>query len=127
MKPVIAEDVARQEIAEWAEFFESDLGEAEIQGLLPAVKRGRITLDTEAEAFKVRLKSPIELENKPSLEYLIVREPTTGEIQKAGNIKDEMKLVVSLLSTITGHPVGIINRMKQRDLMVLSGIFGFFG
>ena len=51
MKTVIAEEQARKEIAEWADFFEAELSEESILSLLPSVERGRIILDEESEQF----------------------------------------------------------------------------
>ena len=44
MKTVIAEEQARKEIAEWAEFFEAELSEESILSLLPSVMRGGLFL-----------------------------------------------------------------------------------
>lgn len=127
MKENIAEEQARKEIAEWAEFFEAELTEDSIKSLLPAVKRGRILLDEDSQKFMVTLRSPIKLENGEMLEMLEMREPTGGELQEANKKHNEMELLMWLFAELSGQPIGLIKRIGQRDILTLSAVYDFFG
>jgi hypothetical protein len=127
MKTVIAEDQARAEIELWCEHFEVELAELEIKALLPAVMRGRVVFDEDKDSFTITLKSPIELENGNLVRDITLREPTAGELQEANKNKaDEMTLAIKLYSKLSGYPLGVIQRMKQKDLIVAGEFFGSF-
>ena len=127
MKTVIAEDQARAEIELWCEHFEVELTELEIKALLPTVRRGRVIFNDEKDSFTITLKSPIELENSQLVTELNLREPTAGELQDANKNKaDELTLAIRLYSTLSGKPLGVIRRLKQKDLIVVGEFFGSF-
>jgi hypothetical protein len=126
MKTIIAEEVAREEIALWQEALETELSEDEIQAMLPTIMRGRVIFDEQKESFKITLRSPIQLENGSSVDFLEIREPTAEELENANKVKDEMAMSMRLFQALSGHPIGVIRRMKQRDMIALSSIFVFF-
>jgi hypothetical protein len=125
MKPVIAEDAARAEIDGWAEYFEVDDTSDIIDSVLPAVMRGRITLDDDGR-FRQKLRSPVELQNGETLTELVISEPTTEQMRNASKVKDEFGQTIKLLSIVTGHAEGVINRLGTKDLTVAGGLLGFF-
>ena len=127
MKTVIADDVARKEIASWAEWAEVELAELEVKQFLPAAMRGRITLNEETGVFTVRLRTPIKMENGETVDHLDLREPTATEMKRAAKAGGEFDTAIHILSIITGLPVGIIGRIGTKDLNVLAAIIGFFG
>jgi len=126
MKPNIAEEVAREEILLWQEALETELTETEIQAMLPTVTRGRVIFDELKESFKITLRSPILLENGNSVDFLEIREPTAEELENANKVKDEMAMSMRLFATLSGHPLGVIRRMKQKDMIAISSVFVFF-
>lgn len=126
MKPIIAEEQARAEIALWEECLETELTETEIQDMLPVVMRGRVVFNEESESFKITLRKPIELENGKTVEFLEIREPTAEELEDAGKVKDELAMSMRLFAKLSGHPLGVVRRMKQRDMLSISSIFVFF-
>ena len=126
MKPIIAEDQAREEIILWQEALETDLSETEIQAMLPTIMRGRVVFDELKESFKITLRSPILLENGNSVDFLEIREPTAEELENANKVKDEMAMSMRLFATLSGHPLGVIRRMKQKDMIAISSVFVFF-
>ena len=126
MKPNIAEEVAREEILLWQEALETELTETEIQAMLPTVTRGRVVFDELKESFKITLRSPIILENGNSVDFLEIREPTAEELENANKVKDEMAMSMRLFATLSGHPLGVIRRMKQKDMIAISSVFVFF-
>ena len=126
MKPNIAEEVAREEILLWQEALETELTETEIQAMLPTVTRGRVVFDELKESFKITLRSPIILENGNSVDFLEIREPTAEELENANKVKDEMAMSMRLFATLSGQPLGVVRRMKQRDMIAISSVFVFF-
>ncbi len=126
MKTVIAEEVAREEIALWCEALETDLSETEIQAMLPTVMRGRVLFSEEKEEFKITLRSPIHLENGTIVDFLEIREPTAEELENANKVNDAMSASMRLFAKLSGQPLGVVRRMKQRDMIALSSIFVFF-
>jgi len=127
MKTVIAEEQARVESDLWCEHFEVELAELEIKALLPTVMRGRVVFNDEDDSFTITLKSPIELDNGSTIKDITLREPTAGELQEANKNKaDEMTLAIKLYSKLSGHPMGVIQRLKQKDLIVTGEFFGSF-
>ena len=126
MKPIIAEEQAREEILLWQEALETELTETEIQAMLPTVTRGRVIFDELKESFKITLRSPILLENGNSVDFLEIREPTAEELENANKVKDEMAMSMRLFATLSSHPLGVIRRMKQKDMIAISSVFVFF-
>lgn len=127
MKTVIAEEQARKEIAEWADFFEAELTEDDIKTLLPAVMRGRVVFEEDSETFIIDLKSPITLKTGEEITQFTMREPETKELQDSEKYKNDMAKTVFLYSALSGQPLGVVQRLKQRDFITLSGVFSFFG
>jgi len=127
METVIAEEQARKEISEWSEFFEAELSEEDIKTLLPSVMRGRIILDEDSEQFIISLRSPIKLQNGEKVTEVILREPMAGELQEAAKGKTDMDMAMNMYAKLSGQPLGVIQRLKQRDMIAFSGVFSFFG
>ena len=127
MKADVCEEQARLEIAEWAEFFEAELSEDSVLSLLPSVMRGRVVLDEESEQFIISLRSPIKQKNGEVITEVTMREPEAGELQDAGKFKNDMDIALNMYSKLTGLALGIIQRLRQRDLIAISGVFDFFG
>ncbi len=126
MKTIIAEEVAREEILLWQEALETELTETEIQAILPTIMRGRVVFDELKESFKITLRSPIQLDNGNTIDFLEIREPTAEELEDANKVKDEMAMSMRLYAKLSGQPLGVVRRMKQRDMIAISGIFIFF-
>ena len=126
MNTVISKDAALEEIENWADWFETEIDEDAVETLLPAVMRGRITFDQESEKFTIRLRSPITLENGEKVESVTMREPIGKELMYDKKRTDDMAFALRMYSKLSGQPLGVIERLKERDLVTLSGILGFF-
>ena len=124
MKEVIAREVALQMIKDWADELEATVEPSD--RLIRAIMSGR--LDKTDAGFSYRLLVPVSLDNGQSVDSLTVTEPTADQLQSAskGN-RDAMHIVIHTLSSITGHPVAVINRLKTRDLTLVSEVLDFFG
>jgi len=126
MKDVISEEAAREEILLWQDALEAEVTETEIQAMLPTIMRGRVVFDEEKETFRVTLRKPIALENGGEVNYLDIREPDAEELENANKVKDEMAMTMRLFAKLSGQPLGVIRRMKQRDMISIASIFVFF-
>jgi len=120
---VMAEEVAREEIARWQDQFSTELEEISPK-LLRAVKQGRINL--EGSVFKVKLLAPLQLENGQVIGSLEIREPTAAIVRQSGKGGSEADLTMRVLSAVTGQPLGVLDRLGSRDLAVIGELMSFF-
>jgi hypothetical protein len=124
-KEVMSEEVVLEEIKRWSE----SLGQeppAPSRKLLRAAMCGRIVFDEAQQVFTVKLLRPVQLENGELVDSLTIREPSSGQIRQAAQGKGEIEVTMRLLSAVTGQPVGVLDRVVQRDLLILSEAFSFF-
>ena len=128
MSEIVCRESAESEVQLWAEHFGVTLDLPDRERIVRAVMDGRLSFDDVAETFIYRLRKPVTLENGDTLSELRINEPSTGKIRDANKItKDEFEVSVRLLSYVTGHPLGIIDRICMRDLTTTGTLFGFFG
>lgn len=119
-------DEAQEAIQLWRE----QLGTSQ-QGypehLLRAVVDGRLVFEEENEKFTYILRKPIELENGESVTELTIQEPTAEQLKQSYKTgSNEMEQTLRLLSAITGRPLGLLQRIRQRDLIVIGEVLSFF-
>ncbi len=123
---VIAEEVAREQLEKMITAFGADLDPENKHSLLRAISAGRLDFDETEESFTIMLVKPIQLENGETVETLIITEPDFSQVQKASKSKNEIDQTLFLLSSITGHPAGVIGRLKMRDLTLCGTVLSFF-
>ena len=122
---VIAREAAEEMIKLWCDELDTDNQPQEV--FVKAVMQGRVDFDESDEVFTVTLKKPIAQENGEYITSIKISEPTAGQIQESSKgTKDDFVMTIRLLSKVSGKPVGIIDRLKKRDLEVLGEAFGFF-
>lgn len=127
-EPVVAREPAEIEVALWADQLGVELNPAIRDPIVRALMAGRLAFDSTTEEFTYRLRKPIALENGKSIEVFGIREPNAGQIRDSSRTtKDETEQSLRLLSFITGQPLGVIERIGQKDLMVAGSLFAFFG
>jgi len=112
------------------ERIESDL-ESQIpadsrETVIRALRSGRLEWDSAEQQFLYRLKRAVELDNGDRIEVLELTEPTTLQLKKAQQMKNEFEMTARLISYMAGQPAGYIDRLGMRDLQVLGVIVGFF-
>jgi hypothetical protein len=124
MKEVIAREVALQMLKDWADELEASVQHSE--RLLRAIMSGR--LDKTDAGFSYRLLVPVSLDNGQNVDSLNVTEPTADQLREAskGN-RDDMDTTIRVISSITGQPIAVINRLKTRDLTTIGEVLDFFG
>lgn len=126
MKYPIARDVAEKEIDRMAELFEIDLEEDSRETLVKSYMAGRISFDDAKEEVTLIFRKPIEQENGEQLNEIKLHEPTVSQMRDAAKVKDEFEQTLRLISYISGISLGVLNRMKQKDLIVAGLLLSFF-
>ena len=125
-EPKIAREVAEAEVRRWAEAVENPEGVTE--SLVRAVIGGRLTFDEQAEKFTVSLKYPVSMENGDTLKELTIVQPTSGlyrDCTKGG--RDGVDATLRIVSGVSGRALGLVERVKKGDLMVVMDCLNFFG
>lgn len=122
-EPVIAREVAEGMIAEWAHTLDTDTPDA--PHCLRAIMAGR--LDFDGSRFRYSLAAPVTLDSGERFDSLELAEPTGAILRDASRGKrDQMETTFHTLSLMTGKPVGLIERLKMRDLNALGEMLAFF-
>jgi len=123
-EPVIAREVAESMVALWAARL--DVDEPPSAHVLRAIMSGR--LDYSDAGFRLRLSAPVELDSGAKLDEVTIREPSGRELRETSRSnRDEMDTTLRLLAELSGQPLGVVERIKMRDLTVLGELLGFFG
>ncbi len=125
-EPVIAREVAEAEVKKWIEILGSDQPD---EVVTEALMEGRIVFDEKAETFLMSLRSPIALDNGSTIRDLRLAEPTALQLKDASKAtKEEMEITIRLLAYVSGIEggVGVMQRLKQRDLLLAGALLGFF-
>lgn len=131
---LLSEDEARALVDSWrlAEDCDADFDAA----FLRQVQRQCVAYDPQSRTMSVRLREALRLENGDSLEVLTLRRITAGELKqaqkgrlnsdRAGAVAVDIEIVYRLISTVTGVPLGVIDRLDSRDLATLAAALSFF-
>lgn len=127
MKQVIDKQTAQGFLDDWMDSLGYSLDEGtEKEKIMQAIQEGRLDFDAETEEFSYTLRKPIILENGQTVTQVKIYEPEALAVQSAGKLKNEMEMTIRLLSSITGQPLGVINRLKLRDMTLMGYLIGFF-
>ena len=125
-EPAIAREVAEGMVADWAATLGAELAPESERAVVRLVMAGRI--DFDGDAFTVRLAAPLKLENGETIAALKLAEPTAGQLRDAAKGKrDDIDTALRLISALSGQPVGVVERIKERDFLAVSEVLGFFG
>ena len=126
MADKICREAAEEEVQGWCERFEVTPDLETREKIVRALMAGRIMYDGKEESFTVHLRKPIQLANGQTIDSLRLIEPNAGQIREANKVKDELEMVLRLLSSVTDHPLGVLDRLRQKDLVLVGGVFNFF-
>jgi len=58
---------------------------------------------------------------------ITLTEPTAGQLVKSSKAGNNLEQLVSLINLNAAVPLGVVERMKQRDLNACDRFFGRFG
>ncbi len=125
-KEVIGREPAEAEVKSWEGFYDVSLDPDTSEKLIRVVQSGRLSLDEGTLTFTLKLRTPIQLENGKAVGELSIREPTTAEVRGVDKIAGEIEQVIRILSAVTGQPLGVIGRLKLKELTICGGLFNFF-
>ena len=121
----IATDAAAVELKLFEEEFDVDLEPDQKRAVLKSITRGALIYD--AGKFVLQLIVPIEQENGKAITEITIAEPDVGQIKAAEVRGDELATTLKLISAVSGIPLGLLDRMKSRDITAAGSVFGFFG
>lgn len=127
----IAKDAALAELEAYRAHFgfdDSEINEETHKGLVRAIVQGRVVFDPQTEVFTYTLRHPVEQQNGPTIDSLTIREPDSLELSKANKGKpEEMEMIQRLVSSVSGQPLYVAQRIKQADVTAIGSLFAFFG
>ena len=141
-EPKIAAEVAAAEYARMVEALDGNDGDAVREAMVGAIMAGRLSLDGEALVYT--LARPVEHEtgggstdrvtlpepNNEDLEY--VNRGMKVQTSKGGedvyvDMGDLYVKARRMITRVGKLPLGIVQRIKRRDMAVLGEICNFFG
>jgi len=122
----LSDDVARAELDRIAKDLEITIEPDMSEGVLRALKAGRLEWDSADQVFTVQLINPVVLDNGETISILTMSEPNALQLKKAQAISDVFEQSLRLVASCTDQPIGYIERLKIRDLNLLGALVGFF-
>ena len=124
---VVAPQAAEEILGRWQEVLDVEL-DADTQGVLvKAIRSGRLDFNEDTEEFTIILRKPIELQNGDTIEKLTLSEPSGEQIGAASKSADTFQQTLKIIASLSGQPLGVVNRLKMRDLNLAGSVISFFG
>ena len=127
MDHVVSAEDAEIKLTEIEDYFETKLDEENRSRILKAIIAGRLSFDEDAEIFNIILKSPIKLDNGDVISSLKLEQATVAQIERASRKGGDFEQMISIVSSISGQPISVIDRIKQRDILIIAAVLSFFG
>ena len=121
----IADEVASKELDDIIAEYDAEIAADQRGVLLRAIKRGGLTYSDGV--FTLHLLVPIEQENGKTIDEITITEPSVGQLKTATVAGDELATTVKMISAVTGVALGLVDRMRSRDVTTAGSVFGFFG
>lgn len=118
-------DAAQDELSRIEDSLDVAIPDEARQAVLRALSSGRLSWDEAEQEFTLTLRKPIDA-GSVTVTDIVVREPNAGEMTKANRVQDAFDQTIKLLSYVTGQPMGYIERIGSRDLVLLGTLIGFF-
>ncbi len=127
MNEVMSQEVAAEEIKSWASALDVDLAGKDdfLEIVTKSLMRGKIAFSEDEETFDFTLRKPLQLDNGESLASIKLRELTAGQTQSA-NKADKIATMLAMISAMSKQPLGVIRRIKQRDINTMAAVFALF-
>lgn len=94
--------------------------------IISALSSGR--LEYTDGVFTLKLLSPVQAGNK-EIGMLTITEPDGAQLRSMSEVKksnDDVGKGMSVLGSVTGVGLPVINKLKSRDLMVAIEVIGLF-
>ena len=125
-EPVVAREVAEKEVQDWCDQLGSEPDLGTIDNIVRAVMAGRASFHSEKEEFSYKLRRPLSLDNGESVDSITFGEPNARQLGDANKTKNEVDQGLRLLSSVSGMALGVLERMKQRDIITTGELISFF-
>lgn len=109
-------------------FNDSEKDEATKERLVNAIASGRLEFSPDTGDFLLKLLSPVEAGSK-EVGSLTICEPDGVQLRAMSEVKksnDDVGKGMSVLGSVTGLGLPVINKLKSRDLMVAIEVIGLF-
>jgi hypothetical protein len=136
-EPKMVREAAEAELNSWCESLGVKVNNEDREKLLSALMFGRIIFDPKTEEFLYSLRTSVKLENGEMLTSVKIADITAKEFadayktikMSAGDrtASVSMDSVLMQLSAASGLPLGVVQRIKNRDFTVLQVLSSFFG
>lgn len=121
----VATEVVEAMIVSAEDYYRTHLNPDDRLALLTAGEDGR--LDIEDGIITIHLLRPVELSSGTKVASITLDEPTAQQIASATSVKGgEVDQMLRLISAISGQAIGVIERIKSRDLRVIGAAANFF-
>ena len=133
------EETAKHELRKIDEFFDAEYGvDSEI--IIEHIKKGMVYLDEDQDRVIYKLLSPIEQKNGEILTEIKLQALNLSDIMAIGrqlsmkgNSKEEFQISITydlertytILKKSGNLPIGLLDRLKKKDLRVLSEVLDF--
>ena len=126
VKEMMTEAQAKEAVTKCKGYFGSTLDEESENAVIRGFMAGLVEFNETNEKFTVYLRKPITLENGEVIDKLSIQEPTADQVRMAGRTQDPFGQAVDILGYVSGWPVGILNRLKMRDISLAGSVLAFF-
>lgn len=138
---VVAKPEAMEELERIDEFFDAEYEESNNLVLLPHIMAGKLHLDENQKKVIYQLLKPIELANGDTLSELKLSALDLDGIIKVGKslpplkgrqdgsfdipVSYDYERTVKTLTKCSTQPLGVLNRLKKRDINILKELLDF--
>lgn len=124
---VIGEEVARAELEKIEKHFCIELDGDQKKTILRGIMMGRLDFEPGDDVFTMQLVKPLELANGEEIKSIRLVEHSAEQLKEAFKPgRAELDATIHLISSITGQPIGVVSRMKSRDITLAGTVLSFF-
>lgn len=123
----VSEERAQELYQEMVDTFGNEPDAEQIPVVMRGIRAGRLEFDAANETFEIHLVKPVKLQNGDTVDSFTIEEPTTEQISKADNRPSDMAKTINLVSSVSRHPVTVIERIRMRDISLAGAVVSFFG
>lgn len=138
---VMTKEIAAKELDRICEIVGETPREGDRETLIAAIQAGRLRFDEKSDEFVYTLAKPVDRGSGEQLKEIRLHEPNAAETERINRgvmmiVTDKgteidssngIKKIQNALFALGGVEIGFSDRIKNRDISVLSAIIGFFG
>lgn len=131
-KDVLSREVAEKEFQDIVDFWDlipaKDSADSELSNekIIRAIMQGRLTLNKEEKTFKYTLTAPIFCENDKTISHITLKEVGAASLPDDLDKLSSIRAAIKVLSHAAELPVGVLERLNNRDINILALLLSFF-